>query len=117
MQAFSADVEAQANLIERRGKPRVSCSYPAIVRGVDVAGSGFRERAVLANMSASGMYFRIRRFIPHGENVDIVVHLSTSPLSQAKAPRIAACGSVVRVEPLPDGSFGVALKLAYHRFL
>ena len=101
---------------ERRGKPRIACSYPALLRG-HKEGSKFEARAVLANMSASGMYLQTKRPIDKGENLFVLVRLSTGPLDKEGKPRLAVSGSVVRVEPKMDGSYGVAIELHQHRFL
>ncbi|MEW5871913.1 MAG: PilZ domain-containing protein [Chloroflexota bacterium] len=102
---------------ERRGKPRIKCSYPAVLRVHPGAGLRYEARAVLANMSAAGMYLRLKRLVPPGEPVFIMVRLSTAPLGEMAAPQIAASGIVTRAELLPDGTYGVAVKLHHHRFL
>ncbi|MFC1879554.1 PilZ domain-containing protein [Chloroflexota bacterium] len=101
--------------VERRRKPRVECSYPAQVNGY-TSGMKFEARAILTNMSASGMYLRLKRRLEMSEPVFVVVRLSTSPLRQKTTPRIAANGSVVRIEPKSDGTYGVAVQLDNHRF-
>ena len=111
------DGSAPSNSIERRSKPRVNCSYPATVRGHFEDGIKYETRAVLSNVSASGMYLRTKRPIKNGENLFVVVRLSTYPLEKMQAPHIAVSGKVVRVEPKVDGTRGVALKLSQHRFL
>ena len=103
--------------VERRQKPRVRCSYPATVRCHLQGGGRMEARAVLSNMSASGMYFRTQRSLRHGETVFVIVRMSTTPFSHANAPQLAASGNVVRVEPKPDGTYGVALRLLNHRFI
>lgn len=103
--------------VERRGKPRVRCSYPATVRWHAQSGGRLEARAVLADMSANGMYFRTQRCLQPGETIFVLVRMSTTPFSHAKVPQLAAYGSVVRVEPKPDGTYGVALQLTNHRFI
>lgn len=103
--------------VERRGKPRVACSYPATVRGHLPDGIRFESRAVLSNMSASGMYFRTQRKVQPGQIVFVVVRMSTASLVQESSPRLAAFGQVVRMETKVDGTYGIALKLVNHRFL
>ncbi len=103
--------------VERRGKPRVRCSYPATVRWHPKGGGRLEARAVLADMSANGMYFRTQRYVQPGETVFIIVRMSTTPFSYTNAPQLAASGHVVRVEPKPDGTYGVALQLMNHRFV
>jgi len=103
--------------VERRGKPRVACSYPATVRGHLPDGIRFESRAVLSNMSASGMYLRTQRKVQPGQIVFVVVRMSTASLAQESTPRLAAFGQVVRMETKVDGTYGIALKLVNHRFL
>lgn len=113
-------VSASARLsmsLERRGKPRVTCSYPATLRGSGDDGSRYDARAVLSNMSASGMYIFTKRPLRLGARIFIVVRMSTRPLGMANLPQLAARGNVVRVEPRVDGAYGVALKLNRYRFL
>ena len=102
---------------ERRQKPRINCSYPATLRSHGEQGSKYEARAVLANMSASGMYLQTRRAVKPGEQLFVAVRLSTAPLDTNNRPHLAASGSVVRVEPKADGTYGVAIKLHRHRFV
>jgi hypothetical protein len=106
---------------ERREKPRVACSYPAIVRGRQPDGSRFEARAVLANMSASGMYLRMDKEVIPGEPLFVLVRLAVNPPEQPTTPQMAASGTVVRAESQPEGAlggaYGVAIKLLHNRFL
>lgn len=109
-------VESDA-LVERRRKPRVICSYPALVRGQAPTGMQYEARAVLTNLSATGMYLLTHRQARLREQVQVTVRLSTAPLDKTQAPSIAASGSVVRVEPRSDGSYGVAVVLHSYSFI
>ena len=53
------------------------------------------------------MYLRLKRRLEMSEPVFVVVRLSTSPLRQKTTPRIAANGSVVRIEPKSDDKFAI----------
>ena len=114
---MSAHDPTTSPTLERRGKPRVSCSYPTLLRGRLADGARYETRAVLTNMSVSGMYLHTRRPVKPGERLSLVVRLSTGALNREEAPKLAASGQTLRVEPKIDGSYGVALKLHYHRFL
>ena len=103
--------------LERRGKPRISCSYPAVVRGQHASGEKFVTRAVLTNMSSSGMYLRTKHNLQPGETLYVVVRMSTSSLAQDTVPVIAASGCVTRVEPHTGGVYGVAIQLSSHKFI
>lgn len=111
------DSHESRTTIERRVKPRVACSYPATVRGHLPDGIRFEARAVLSNMSASGMYLRTQRKMQPGQTVFVIVRMSTASLVQESTPRLAAFGQVVRMETKVDGTYGIALKLVNHRFL
>jgi hypothetical protein len=102
---------------ERRSKPRISCFYPAIVRSRANGGRRYQSSAFLTNMSACGMYLQITRRLSPGTPLFIVVRLSSFLPAHITAPQIAASGTVIRTELLPDGNFGVGLLLKLHRFL
>jgi len=102
---------------ERRRKPRINCSYPAVVRGNSYTGMRFEIPALMTNMSANGMYLRMKRLVQRGDILFIAARLSTAPLGEVSVPQIAINGRVTRVEPLPDGTYGVAVEFHTHRFL
>jgi hypothetical protein len=104
-------------LPERRQKPRVKCSYPALLRVHPKKGGRYEARAVLANFSASGMYLYTRQPVHDGEKVFVSVRLSTAPLEGESPPRLATYGNVVRIEPKADGTYGVAIRFHRHRFI
>ena len=101
--------------VERRSKPRIPCSYPAMVSGRYDGGRRFQAKATLTNMSVNGMYLRLKDLVPRGETISINVRLSTNPIHQGKW-RFTANGTIVRTEILPDGAYGIGIKLYYHRF-
>lgn len=115
MRGMENSLEATPTFVERRAKPRLNCSYPALLRGVSSEGMRYEGRALLTNLSAGGMYLLTRRQAHLSEQVKISVRLATSPLNKQEAPYITASGSVVRVEPRPDGSYGVAVQLHSYR--
>ncbi len=102
---------------ERRAKQRWSCSLPAKVHGKTADGQDYETLAILANMSACGMYFHTKRNIVQGEILHLLVRLSTAPLDDRPVNRLSAEGIVVRVEPKVDGTWGVALKLDKYHFI
>ena len=105
------------NQAERRSKPRIDISLPATVRAYSAAGKRFKTGALLANMSANGMFLHIDRNIRVGERIFVFVRLSPDIETDDLRPQIAASGTTVRTEVLPDGSFGIGIKLHNHRFL
>lgn len=104
------------NTADRRVKPRVSCTYPAVIDGIDVDGNRYNEAARLANLSASGLFMKTNRYIEPGLKLSVTV-LLTAELIEKDTPKIATNGVVVRVEPQADGSCGVAVKFNSYRFL
>ena len=115
--SLTINTDQHAASYERRGKPRIECSYPALVRVHNTSGSKYESQAILSNMSASGMYLNMDQHIEKGDSLFIVVRLSSTSAEQNQAPQIAAQGHVVRIEVQPDGAFGVAVNLHNHRFL
>ena len=70
------------------------------------------------NLSASGLFIRLRTEIQPEANLSIVFRCSrTSPLGQGKGPLIVVEGIVVRSQKQLNGFFGVAVKIRNHRFL
>ncbi len=104
-------------MVERRSKPRIQCTYPALVRGLDPDGHKFEEQATLHNLSAGGLYLRAKHDLRRGSKLFIVARLSNAPPAEAMAPAIAAQGIVVRDEPQSDGSHGLAIQFRHYRFL
>jgi c-di-GMP-binding flagellar brake protein YcgR len=101
---------------ERRRALRVDLPFAAIVRGMDATNDRFTEHATLDNLSACGLYLRLRRPVEPGGNLFLVVRLAITD-EQAPAARIALRGTVVRSESLMDGRCGVAIAFDQHRFL
>src|SRR5438270_3427276 len=52
---------------ERRRRPRLYEPFPVMVRGVDASGTSFEINTVLDNMSADGLYVRLRRQVRRSE--------------------------------------------------
>ena len=104
--------------IERRAKPRIDCSYPAIVQGLDADGRKFRTNATLTNLSASGLHLVLNKEVPAVKDLFVVFKCSsTGPLGEGKAPLIAVGGKIVRSHGSAPGSHALALKIRSNRFL
>ena len=91
--------------------------FPVMVRGVDANGESFEVNTVLDNISAGGLYVRLGRRVELGTRLFAIARLSVTPSEAGPGPRVAIRGVVVRAEPLPDSTWGVALKFTHHRFL
>jgi hypothetical protein len=111
------DINAvHVNIPERRKKPRISCQYPATIQGHDANGHKYVEIARLGNLSATGLYLWINRYIEPGEKLFVTVRLR-SLLTEEDTPRLATNGIVLRIDPQVDGEYGVAIKFEHYRFL
>ncbi len=102
---------------ERRQKPRIHEPFPARVRGIDWRGDPFEVEAVLDNVSAGGLYMRIKRRMEAGVKLFVLFRLATRLTPQAKGLRVAARGRLLRSELQPDGAFGVAVAFERHHHL
>jgi hypothetical protein len=100
---------------ERRLSPRVETSYPVRLKGMESGGRRFKEETLVQNLSSGGLYLQLSRAVPIGSDVALVARLSTTPEELATGVRLAARGTVLRVEPKPDGAFGVAVKFNQRR--
>src|SRR6266508_6172788 len=94
---------------ERRRKPRIYEPFPARVRGIDWRGDPFEVEAVLDNLSAGGLYLRLKQRTEAGAKLSIFFRLATRLTPEAKGLRVAARSRVVRSELQPDGAYGVAV--------
>ena len=95
----------------------VAVPFPAVIRGVDTSGDRFEVSTVLDTLSTSGLYVRLVRLVEPGATMFVVVRLSTMPNLAAPAPCVAVRGRVIRIEPLADRMYGVAVTFTRHRFL
>ena len=109
----SAQIEltgASQLMKERRSSVRIDAPYPARLRGVDVNDQPFKEETVLQNLSAGGLYLRLKRMVREGAEVSLAVRLSTAESRDSPVLRLGARGTVLRVEPQSDGGYGVAVE-------
>src|SRR5436309_2672098 len=101
---------------ERRFYLRVCVGYPARLWAVDNAGRAWKENVVIDNLCAGGLYLRLKRSVQKDAQLSIAVRLSTAPPA-TPALRLAARAVVLRAEPQPDGTCGVALEFGRRRVL
>lgn len=114
-------VEVQSNpaqIPERRGKPRISGSYPALLQTRDAAGRKIRSNATLINISASGFCLVLKPQVWGEAEVFVLFRYSiTGPLGKSRAPLIALRGTPVRFGQTETGMQTVAFKIRRSRFL
>lgn len=103
--------------VERRRHPRLYEHFPTRVRSVDASGTAFQADTVLNDVSAGGLCVRLVQCVASGATLFAVVRFSTAGDPAAPAPRVAVRGVVLRVEPQPDGRWGVGVQITRHRFL
>lgn len=94
--------------MERRAKPRVKKAFPARVWAVDAVGIPFSVDCRIDNISATGLYLRIPSEMEAGCEISVAVRLSNGPEDCAIA---GLRGRVLRNEPQPDESFGIAVTI------
>jgi hypothetical protein len=103
---------------ERRLSPRVCVPYPARLWRTDMDGRVSKEDTRVDNLSSGGLYLRSTHPIENGANIFLAVRLSVaSPPRNPPALRLAAQGRVVRVDPMTDGSCGLAIEFTRRRVL
>ena len=101
---------------ERRLSARIAAPYPVRLWSVDYIGQKFKEDTLVGNLSGGGLYLRLMRKLVEGTRVSLAVRLSITP-PVTPALRLAGRGTVVRVEPQPDGQYGIAIQFIKRRVL
>ncbi len=104
---------------ERRAKPRIDCSYPAIIQGRDASGQKFRVDATLTSLSASGLCLTLKTdLVPYNNHLFVLFRCSsTGPLRDGKSPLIAVNGNIVRFIHPPGGKRTMGVQIHHSRFL
>ena len=101
---------------DRRGKPRINCRFPVVIRAHDADGKKYQVLGKLSDLSASGMHFWVNHEMQIGEKVFVMIQLSKSGDEEEKN-RLVISGHVLRTEPQPDGVIGVAIECERYQFL
>jgi hypothetical protein len=102
---------------ERRSKPRIEGPFFVIVRGDAGGGEFFESHSVIDNISAGGLYLRLKQPVGLGMTLFFTTSFSTADGCDAFVPRLALHGTVLRTERTANGACGVAVALSHHRFL
>ena len=95
----------------------IEVPFPATVRGVDTTGDRFTIDTVLDSLSAHELCLRLAHSVEVGARLFIVVRLTTSPIDEAPAARVALHGTVRRVALRPSGGYDLLVAFERHRFL
>ena len=102
---------------QRRLSPRVHFPYTARLWSTDAAGRTWKADTVLDNISTGGLYLRLNRCVRAGAHVHVAVRLSAASAETYPALRLVAAGAVLRIEPHPDNTWGVAVEFCRRRLL
>lgn len=117
MPSIKTDNTETDELIERRGKPRLECAFPAVVRQYGPGMRQFQEQATLINLSANGLYLQMKRPVEPGQELFVLARFCNAEHSELPATLLAIRGPVIRSDSRPGGMCGIAVKLNQHRFL
>jgi hypothetical protein len=96
--------EAPSDRLDRRREPRVQVDRLVYVQPADSEGGHFEEIRSMRDLSRSGFYFITER-----DSYQPGIHLHVVPAFGCL--NLEYLGEVVRVEELPFGEFGVAVRL------
>lgn len=105
------------NATEQRRNVRIQIPFPTVVEGTDKTGRQFKVDTVLDNLSKDGLYIRLLPSLKTGSELHIVFRLSTFADSNPPPPRVEVHGTVLRVEEMSGGAWGVAVQFEPARFL
>jgi len=100
--------------VERRRKPRLAEPFPARLSGIDSGLAPFYVDCLLDNISSTGLYLRMPKFVDSGSKVRLIVHLLNGSCEGAT---VALQGCILRSELQADGKHGLAIAIKNHWFL
>ncbi|HXG94890.1 MAG TPA: PilZ domain-containing protein [Blastocatellia bacterium] len=111
---MESDTRAYSGL-ERRRKPRIAIPFRARVHGVDAYGEQFEDETVTDNLSANGLFFKLQRRLNEKQKINLIIRLATP--DKPTAPVVEVQGEVLRLEPQPNGVYGVAVGFKSFQFI
>jgi hypothetical protein len=103
--------------LDRRGKPRINVPFPVTVQGTDVDGNIFEATTLTDNLSANGLYFRISHEVKRNARLYVSICLSLTECGAEDRLRLELYGSVLRVDWIPSGAYGLAISFSNSAFL
>ena len=103
--------------VERRHTLRTSAPFPVRVRGISAAGERLQFDTELDNLGAGGLYLRATQDIRTWRRIMIRIRLSLAADTAARAPVVAARGTVLRADLQPDQRLGLAIGFKGCRFI
>lgn len=93
--------------VERRASTRLRGPLAAFALDVPGDGAQLGTPVVLDNLGVGGFYLRTARPLEEGEPLLVVTRISQAV--------VVLRGSVLRVEPQPDGTRGLAVAVTQHQ--
>ena len=99
---------------DRRKKARINEPFLARIWKVDSGTLPFKMEAVLANISATGLYVKSLKAFDTGSEVRLLVQLFSGQTSGVTA---SIQGRILRSELHADGKYGLAVAISKSRFL
>ena len=112
----NSSAEQAAETPERRRTSRI-CTPAALRLRWPGAGRRAEVATIVDNISAGGFSVRLMLKPQPGARVFALIEFPPVGESGLEGARLAVRGSVVRVEGLPGGVSGVAVKIINHRFI
>jgi hypothetical protein len=108
--------DSQEKLADRRRTERIQT--PVHVR-IRCAGEGHDAdvATIIDNIGAGGFYVRLLRRCEPGARLSALISFGTDAGEAQRAVRLAVLGRVLRLEEMPGGAYGVAVKIIHHRFV
>lgn len=103
-------------IADRRRLPRIQVPFPARIQGTDATGAAFEIETILDDLCGRGFYVRMQPLVNAGSELDAEISLATSRATPS-APRIKVKATVLRAEPRPGGTYGVAVTFDHPRFV
>ena len=101
---LSRTEEGPSERFERRREPRVQVDHLVYVQPANAERGHFEEVRSMRDLSRSGFYFTTERDCYHlGNQLHVIPALGSLNLEYL--------GEVVRVENLPEGEFGIGVRL------
>ena len=102
---------------DRRTTARIKLPIPVKIRRRGGRGHVADVTSVVDNVGAGGFYVRLMQQIEPGSNLFALIKFAAGSSEEKSATRIAVRGHVLRVEELPGGVYGVAIRICHYRFV
>jgi hypothetical protein len=104
----------KSRIVERRLRPRIYEPFPTRAWGKDAEGQNFDVDCVLDNISSTGLYLLLPLRVKLDAELSLVIKFLNRQGTGATA--LLHC-RILRVEPQPDGRYGIAMTITEHHFL